>query len=96
MERSILCLAGNNYNVVEVLGCTADERYTAYVNLLNDVGVTCARSNSLLKRIEVNNYQVNLRNLLLRHLLLVLLKFSASQYAAEHFRVKCLHATAQD
>ena len=95
-QHAVFCLAGHDNHVLEVLGSGADERDAAYVDLLDDVGFRSAACHSLLEGIEVNDDEVDFRNVVFFHLLSVALVVAAAQNASKHFGVECLHASTQD
>ena len=95
-QHTVLCLRRNDNHVLEVLSTSTNQRNTANINLLNDISLVSTTGNSLLKGIKVNDNQVDLRNLVLSHLLTVALIIATTQDSSEHFRMQCLHTATQD
>ena len=95
-QNGVFGLAWNDDHIVEVLGAGTNERDAAYIDFLDDVGLGRTAGNRLFKRIKVNNDQVDFRNLILLHLLLVALVLATTQNASEHFRMERLHAPSEN
>ena len=95
-KHAVLSLARHDDHVLEVLGSGTDQGDTAYVDFLDDVGITCTACHGLLEWIQVNDNEVDGRNLLFLHLLLVALVVTASQDSSKYFRVKSFHTATQD
>ena len=95
-QRLVLRLRGHDDHVVVVLGCRADQRDAAYVDLLDDVCLGCAASHGRLERIEVHDDQVYFGDVIFLDLLLVLLQGATAEDAAENLGMQRLDAPAQD
>ena len=95
-QRLVLSLRGHNDDVAEVLGCGSDEADAADVYLLDDVCLACPRCHGVLEGIEIDDDEVDVRNVVLLHLLPVAFVLATSEDAAEHLRVQRLDSAAQD
>ena len=95
-QRLVLRLRGHDDHVVVVLGCRADQRDAAYVDLLDDVCLGCAAGHGRLERIEVHDDQVYFGDVIFLDLLLVLLQGATAEDAAENLGMQRLDAPAQD
>ena len=81
-QHTILGLARYDDNVLEVLCSGTDERYAAYVNLLDDIRIAGATGYGLLEWIKVDNHEVDGRYLILSHLIDVALIVAAGKYTS--------------
>jgi len=95
-ELAVVFLRRHDQHIVEVLGTSADERDATDVDLLDDFAGVVGVGHSLLEGIEVDDDEVERRDVVFLHLLLVRLKLGATQDAAKHFGMEGLHAAAQD
>ena len=89
-------LRSDDNDILEVLGRSADQGDTAYVDLLNDVLLVRTRGYSLLEGIEVHDNEVYLRDFILGDLGSVALIITTSQDAPEYLRMECLHTATED
>lgn len=70
-QHAVFSLAWHDHHVIEILCSSTDERYSAYIDLLDDVSLGSSVGHSLLERIEIHDNEVYLGNLVLCHLLAV-------------------------
>ena len=89
-------LRGHDKHVVEVLGTGANEGDAADVDFLDDFGGIVGVGHGILKRIEVNDDEVEGGDVVFLHFVLVGGQATASEDTAKHFGVQGLHATAQN
>ena len=95
-EFAVILLRRHDEHVVEVLRAGANQRNATDVDFLDDGRRIFGLGHGLLEGIEVDNDEVEGRDVVFLHLLLVRGKLGATQDAAKHFRMQGLHATAQD
>ena len=95
-QHAVLGLAGHDHHILEVLGAGTNQRDAADVDLLDNVSLRGTTGHGLLEWIKVYDDEVDLRNLVLCHLLLVALVVATAQYASEHLRMQRLHTSAED
>ena len=87
--------SGDDDDVVEVFGSSADKADATDVDFFDDVLLRGSAGNGLLKGIEVDDDEVNLWYLILRQLFAVAIHIATSQNAAKHFGVQRFDASAE-
>ena len=95
-KRRIHLLACNNNHILIVLCSSSDKRYAAYIYLFYNLLMRSTCSHILLKRIEVYNNKVYLRNIILLHLLQIHLILSSCQNASKDLWMECLYSASQN
>ena len=84
----VLVAGADDQHVAVVFGGGAQERNAADVDFLNHVGLGRAAGHGFLKRIQINHYQINGRNAVLRGLRQVAGLVAAVQDAPKYLRVQ--------
>lgn len=92
----VLGLGCHDNNVVIVFGSSADKRDTTYIYLFNNISVRCARFDCFSKGIEVNDNQVDGRDVVLSSLLAVAVIVAAVEYTTKHLGVQRFDSSAQN
>src|SRR5690606_6785526 len=95
-ELGVLIFGGDDDHVLEILRCRTDQGDSADVDLLDDVRLGGARSHSFLKRIQIDDHQVNCWNFELGCLSQVTLIFSSVEDASKDLWVKGFYSTSKD
>ena len=95
-QRAVVVLAGDNDHIFEVFRRSPDQGNPPDVNLLDDLLVRSALRNGGLKGVEVNNDEVDMRQLVLLHVGHVFGQVAAVQDPSKHLGVQGLHPTTQN
>ena len=95
-QRAVVVHGRHHHHVVEVLGRAADEGDASDVNFLDDVGLGGATRDGRFEGVEVHDDEVEVGQVVLRHLGLVAFVVAAVQNPPKHLRVQGLDAPSQD
>ena len=95
-HRAIVERIADHHDILVVLGCRAQHRRTADVDvfdrLFERAAVFC---HGRLERVQIHDHHVDGRHVVLLQLRHVLGKVAPRQYAAVHFRMQRLHAAIE-
>ena len=92
----ILIFGGHYGHIVEIFGSGTDQGDTAYIYFFNNICLRCTRCHGSLKRIKIDNHEINRGNLIFLDLGRVALIVAPVQDTAEHFGVKRLYPASQN
>ena len=95
-QLGILINRRHDQHILIVFGSGTDQRNASDIDLLDDCLLVGTRCNGLLERIEVNDYQIDLRDLVLFHLLAILGIVPTGQNTTKHFGVQGFNTTTQN
>ena len=92
-QRLVLLFTGYDSHILKILCSSTNQANATYINFFNDICFRSTTSHRFFERIEIHNDQINLRNFIFLHLLLVLLYVTTSQDSTKHLRMQSLHST---
>ena len=93
-QGAVVFHRGNDDHVVEVLGRTANEGDASNVNFLHDLCLRSAACDSGFEGVEVHDDEVDVGEVVLRHLGLVAFVVPTVENATKHLGMKRLHTAA--